>query len=107
MMYDENETAQLSGSSKREIEYRSSADGLKMSATPEASRGFDADQPIWAMFWPWMKCYRKCLIAFDIFPSADRGFVVMTTEAGEIVPRWVHAALTMRRNVENQSYDYP
>ena len=35
-MYDENETAQLSGSSSAKVEYRSSADGLKMSATPEA-----------------------------------------------------------------------
>ncbi len=26
---------------------------------------------------------------FDIFPAADRGFVVMQSDDGDLVPRWV------------------
>ena len=91
MMYDENETAQLSGSSSAKVEYRSSADGLKMSATPEAK--LEALMLINRNLGNVLavdEVLPKVLESlFDIFPSADRGFVVMTTEAGEIVPRWV------------------
>ncbi|MCP4944306.1 MAG: SpoIIE family protein phosphatase [Rubripirellula sp.] len=91
MMYDENETAQLSGSGSAKVEYRSSADGLKMSATPEAklealmqiNRNLGNVLAVDAVL-------PKVLESlFDIFPSADRGFVVMLTESGDLIPRWV------------------
>ena len=87
MMVDEQETEQLSG----KVEFRSSSDGLKMVATPEAklealsrilgnlSNALAVDEVL-----------PKVLTSlFDIFPAADRGFVVMVDEEGHIVPRWV------------------
>ncbi len=89
-MVDENETEQLSSNSAK-IEFRSSSDGLKMVATPEAklaalmqinsnlSNALAVDEVL-----------PKVLTSlFDIFPAADRGFVVMTDAQGNIVPRWV------------------
>lgn len=91
MMYDENETAQLSGSGSAKVEYRSSADGLKMSATPEAK--LEALMQINRNLGNVLavdEVLPKVLESlFDIFPSADRGFVVMLTEGGDLVPRWV------------------
>ncbi len=94
MMVDEQETAQLSSnssSSNAKIEFRSSAEGLKMVATPEAklaalmkinrnlSHVLSVDDVL-----------PKVLESlFDIFPAADRGFVVMEDEQDELVPRWV------------------
>jgi len=84
------------------VEFRSSADGLKISATPEAklaalmkinsnlgqALSIDAVLP-------------KVLVSlFEIFPQADRGFVVMKDAQGQLIPRWVK----MRRaNDETQS----
>lgn len=89
MMVDEQDTEQLSSSHK--IEFRSSSDGLKMVATPEAklealmqilgnlSNALAVDEVL-----------PKVLSSlFDIFPAADRGFVVMTDEEGNVIPRWV------------------
>ena len=88
MVEDSDSTEQLSAA---RVEYRSSVDGLKMTATPEAklealmkinsnlsdALGLDEVLP-------------KVLESlFTIFPSADRGFVVMRNDDGEIVPRWV------------------
>ena len=88
MVEDSDSTEQLSAA---RVEYRSSVDGLKMTATPEAklealmrinsnlsnALGLDEVLP-------------KVLESlFMIFPSADRGFVVMQNEDGEIVPQWV------------------
>lgn len=93
MMVDDQETEQLSssGSGSAKIEFRSSADGLKMVATPEAklealmrinsnlSNALAVDEVL-----------PKVLASlFDIFPAADRGFVVMQNDKGEILPRWV------------------
>lgn len=90
MMVDEQDTEQLSSSSAK-VEFRSSADGLKMSATPEAklaalmrinsnlSNALAVDEVL----------PKVLLSLFDIFPAADRGFVVMENEAGDLVPRWV------------------
>lgn len=93
-MYDEHETEQLSGASQSgsaKVEFRSSADGLKMAATPEAklealmrinsnlSNALAVDEVL-----------PKVLESlFDIFPAADRGFVVMQNEKGDLIPRWV------------------
>ncbi len=92
MMVDDQETEQLSsGSGSAKIEFRSSSDGLKMIATPEAklaalmrinsnlSNALAIDEVL-----------PKVLASlFDIFPAADRGFVVMQGEDGELIPRWV------------------
>ncbi len=84
------------------VEFRSSVDGLKISATPEAklaalmkinsnlshSLGLDDVLP-------------KVLTSlFEIFPQADRGFVVMKDASGNLVPRWVK---TRRTRDETQS----
>lgn len=89
MMVDDQETEQLSNNQK--VEFRSSSDGLKMVATSEAkleallringnlSNALALDEVL-----------PKVLTSlFDIFPAADRGFVVMADESGNIVPRWV------------------
>jgi sigma-B regulation protein RsbU (phosphoserine phosphatase) len=89
MMVDDQDTEQLSSSHK--VEFRSSADGLKMVATPEAklaalmqilsnlSNALAVDEVL-----------PKVLTSlFDIFPAADRGFVVMSDEEGNVIPRWV------------------
>ncbi|HBJ35687.1 MAG TPA: peptide-binding protein [Planctomycetaceae bacterium] len=89
-------------SSVSKVEFRSSIDGLKISATPEAklaalmkinsnlgeALALDAVLP-------------KVLTSlFEIFPQADRGFVVMKDAQGQLIPRWVK----MRRaNDETQS----
>lgn len=88
MMVDDQDTEQLSN---QKVEYRSSSDGLKMVATPEAklealmrinsnlSNALAVDEVL-----------PKVLASlFDIFPAADRGFVVMTDGEQNIVPRWV------------------
>jgi sigma-B regulation protein RsbU (phosphoserine phosphatase) len=89
-MFDDQETEQLSSSSAK-VEFRSSGDGLKMTATPEAklealmrinnnlSNALAVDEVL-----------PKVLTSlFDIFPAADRGFVVMQDEADNLIPRWV------------------
>jgi phosphoserine phosphatase RsbU/P len=91
MMYDENETAQLSGSGSAKVEYRSSADGLKMSATPEAKLEalMQINRNLGNVLAVEDVLPKVLESLFDIFPSADRGFVVMLTESGDLVPRWV------------------
>ena len=91
MMYDENETAQLSGSGSAKVEYRSSADGLKMSATPEAKLEalMQINRNLGNVLAIEDVLPKVLESLFDIFPSADRGFVVMLTESGDLVPRWV------------------
>lgn len=87
-MIDESETASNSNS---KIEFRSSDDGLKMTATPEAklaalvaiNRNLTGAIAIDDVL-------PKVLASlFEVFPSADRGFVVMETADGALVPRWV------------------
>ncbi|TWU20289.1 Phosphoserine phosphatase RsbU [Novipirellula galeiformis] len=88
MMVEENETEKISSS---KVEFRSSSEGLKLSATPEAklealmrinsnlsnALGLDEVLP-------------KVLNSlFAIFPAADRGFVVMEDAKGNLIPRWV------------------
>ena len=91
MMYDENETAQLSGSGSAKVEYRSSSDGLKMMATPEAKLEalMQINRNLGNVLAVDDVLPKVLESLFDIFPSADRGFVVMQTESGELVPRWV------------------
>ncbi len=88
MVEDSDSTEQMSAA---RVEYRSSVDGLKMTATPEAklealmkintnlSNALALDEVL-----------PKVLESlFTIFPAADRGFVVMANDDDEIVPRWV------------------
>ncbi len=90
------------GSSISKVEFRSGVDGLKISATPEAklaalmkinhnlgeALSLDAVLP------------NVLTSLFEIFPQADRGFVVMKDAQGQLVPRWVR----MRRSSdESQS----
>ena len=93
MMYDESETAQLSGSGSgsAKVEYRSSSDGLKMTATPEAKLEalMQINRNLGNVLAVDDVLPKVLESLFDIFPSADRGFVVMQTEAGDLVPRWV------------------
>jgi hypothetical protein len=78
------------------VEFRSSSDGLKISATPEAklaalmkinanlSQALSLDEVL-----------PKVLTSlFEIFPQADRGFVVMKDAAGNLIPRWVKTRRT-------------
>ncbi|MGI9470202.1 MAG: SpoIIE family protein phosphatase [Rubripirellula sp.] len=94
MMYDDDhETEQLSGtaSGSAKVEYRSSADGLKMAATPEAK--LEALMRINSNLNNALAVedvLPKVLESlFDIFPAADRGFVVMQDDKGNLIPRWV------------------
>jgi serine phosphatase RsbU (regulator of sigma subunit) len=90
MMIDEVNT-QPSGRSSAKVEFHGSADGLKMVATAEAkleallqiNRNLSNALAI-------EEVLPKVLASlFDIFPAADRGFVVMENEQGDLVPRWV------------------
>jgi serine phosphatase RsbU (regulator of sigma subunit)/pSer/pThr/pTyr-binding forkhead associated (FHA) protein len=87
---DESDAGDVSSSSAK-VEYRTSIDGLKMNATPEAklealirinsnlSNVLSIDSVL-----------PKVLESlFDIFPSADRGFIVMKNSDDTLTPRWV------------------
>ncbi|TWU60142.1 Phosphoserine phosphatase RsbU [Rubripirellula tenax] len=97
MMVDEQDTDRAIGDDSSssgvgaKIEFRSSADGLKMIATPEAklealmqinrnlTGALSVDEVL-----------PKVLSSlFGIFPAADRGFIVMQDAAGNLIPRWV------------------
>lgn len=99
LMVDEAETQPLgpgSSSGTAKVEFRGSADGLKMVATAEAK--LDALMAI-------NKNLSNTLAIedvlpnvlaslFDIFPAADRGFIVMENENGDLIPRWVKTRTT-------------
>ncbi len=84
------------------VEFRSSSDGFRITATPEAKlaalmkinmnlgRALALDEVL-----------PKVLESlFEIFPQADRGFVVMKDSGGTLYPRWVK---TRRQRDETQS----
>jgi phosphoserine phosphatase RsbU/P len=94
MMVDE---ADSTPSSKPKVEFLSSVDGVKMVATDAAKlqalmqinrqlgKALVLDDVLPGLL--------SCL--FDIFPAADRGFVVMESPEGILIPRWVK---TRRKN---------
>jgi sigma-B regulation protein RsbU (phosphoserine phosphatase) len=90
VMVDEAETQPL-GSGTAKVEFRGSADGLKMAATAEAK--LEALMSINANLSNALaieEVLPQVLASlFDIFPAADRGFVVMENETGDLIPRWV------------------
>ncbi len=99
MMTDENETEQLSGS---KVEYRSSHDGLTMAATPEAKLAalMKINSNLTGALALDDVLPKVLESLFDIFPAADRGFVVM--KQGEaLVPRWVK---TRKRQDETETF---
>ncbi len=90
MMVDEGGTQSL-GSGAAKVEFRGSPGGLKMVATAEAkleallqiNRNLSNALAI-------EEVLPKVLSSlFAIFPAADRGFVVMENDTGELIPRWV------------------
>ncbi len=96
MMVDENETKNFANPESRsgfgpKVEFRSSAEGLKMVATPEAK--LEALMQINRNLTGALavdEVLPKVLSSlFGIFPAADRGFIVMQDAAGNLVPRWV------------------
>jgi serine phosphatase RsbU (regulator of sigma subunit) len=95
MMYDEQDTQQLDGdgssSGSAKVEFRSSVDGFAMSATPEAK--LEALKQIISNLGDALavdEVLPKVLSSlFELFPAADRGFIVMQDEDGGLVPRWV------------------
>ncbi|MEM6981025.1 MAG: FHA domain-containing protein, partial [Planctomycetota bacterium] len=88
-MVDENETEQLSSASK--IEFRSGDDGLKMFATPEAKLAalIKINSNLTGAIAIDEVLPKVLLSLFDVFPSADRGFVVTRDADDQLIPRWV------------------
>ncbi|MEM8667929.1 MAG: SpoIIE family protein phosphatase [Planctomycetota bacterium] len=88
MTDEEPETEQLSSAM---VEFRSSSDGLKITATAEAR--LEALTQIFSNLGAALsidEVLPKVLSSlFDIFPAADRGFVVMQDDEGQLIPRWV------------------
>lgn len=88
-MVDDDSSGGDSGVSK--VEFRSGADGVRLAATPEAklaalmkinanlSEALALDEVL----------PKVLTTLFEIFPQADRGFVVMKDNEGNLVPRWV------------------
>lgn len=93
MMFDEQETEQINseGSGSAKVEFRSSADGFSIAATPEAK--LEALKQIISNLGNALavdEVLPKILTSlFELFPAADRGFIVMQGEDGSLVPRWV------------------
>ncbi len=100
MMTDENETEQLGAGSK--IEFRSSHDGLTMSATPEAKLAalMKINSNLTGALALDDVLPKVLESLFSIFPAADRGFVVMR-QGEALVPRWVK---TRKRQDETETF---
>ena len=88
VMVDDQETKAATGA---KVEFHASESGLKMTATPEAklaaltqiNRNLTGALAIDDVL-------PKILESlFDIFPAADRGFVVMENAEGVLIPKWV------------------
>ena len=86
----DDQAGSAAGSASK-VEFRSSADGLKMMATPEAK--LEALMSINRKLTGALavdEVLPKVLESlFSIFPAADRGFVVLEDSNGNLVPRWV------------------
>jgi len=88
VMVDDADTEQLSSA---KVEFRSSDDGLKMTATPEAKLAalIKINSNLTGAISLDDVLPKVLGSLFDIFPAADRGFVVMQSPDGTLVPRWV------------------
>ncbi len=88
LMVDEHETKNAAAP---QVQFHSSGDGLKMSATPEAklSALMKINRDLTGAL-TLDEVFPKVLTSlFDIFPAADRGFIVMQSPDGALVPQWV------------------
>ncbi len=85
----EDSDTQVVASSK--VEFRSSDQGLKMTATPEAKLGalIAINRNLTGAIALDDVLPKVLASLFEVFPSADRGFVVMETPDGALLPRWV------------------
>ncbi len=85
----EDSDTQVVSSSK--IEFRSSDQGLKMTATPEAKLAalIAINRNLTGAIALDEVLPKVLGSLFEVFPSADRGFVVMETPDGALMPRWV------------------
>lgn len=85
----EDSDTHVVGSSK--IEFRSSDQGLKMTATPEAKLAalISINRNLTGAIALDDVLPKVLASLFEVFPSADRGFVVMETSDGALLPRWV------------------
>ncbi len=87
-MVDDESSENLSVS---KVEFRGGSDGVKISATPQAK--LDALVKINSNLSEALALddvLPKVLVSlFEIFPQADRGFVVMADRDGGLIPRWV------------------
>lgn len=88
VMVDDEETQQIAGS---KIEFRSSEEGLRMSATPEAKLAalMRINSNLTGAITLDEVLPKVLESLFEIFPSADRGFVVMQDSDGGLIPQWV------------------
>ena len=91
MVDDRDPPSQPFTTSSPMVEIRNSVDGFAMSATPEAK--LEALQQIISSVGDALgvdDVLPKILTSlFRLFPAADRGFIVMKDEDGNLVPRWV------------------
>lgn len=88
VMVDEHET---DSAPAPQVQYHSSEGGLRMSATPEAKLAalMKINRNLNGVF-TLDDVFPKVLESlFDIFPAADRGFIVMRGADGSLVPQWV------------------
>ncbi|MFG0290509.1 MAG: SpoIIE family protein phosphatase [Rhodopirellula sp. JB044] len=98
-MVDEADTERIASS---KIEFRSSDQGLKMTATPEAKLGalIAINRNLTGAISLDEVLPKVLTSLFEVFPSADRGFVVMESSDGSLVPRWVK---TRAKNDETET----
>ncbi|MEM1226962.1 MAG: SpoIIE family protein phosphatase [Planctomycetota bacterium] len=98
-MVDDAETEQVTSA---KVEFRSSDDGLKMTATPEAKLAalIKINSNLTGAISLDDVLPKVLLSLFDIFPSADRGFVVMSEPDGTLMPKWVQTR-QKRSDTEN------
>jgi len=92
-MVDDSDT-QVAASSK--VEFRSSEQGLKMTATPEAKLAalIAINRNLTGAIALDDVLPKVLNSLFEVFPSADRGFVVMRGSEGALIPRWVKTRTT-------------
>jgi serine phosphatase RsbU (regulator of sigma subunit) len=79
------------GDNQSQVEFRSSIDGLKMSATAEAKLAAltQINRELTGALAVEEVLPKVLDSLFKIFPAADRGFIVMKNDSGDLIPRWV------------------